>query len=212
MFTTALLPDTLAAIQLAGKIPVINEAYLAGGTALALHLGHRISVDLDFFTSHDFNEQELESELQKETDFILERIAWRTILGRIGETKFSLFFYQHPLIKSFSKYESIRIASQEDIAAMKIEAVMGRGSRRDFVDLYFLSKGFSLEEILEFYNQKYGLLEKNYYHILRSIGYFEDAEYRDDQMPRMIIDVDWNQVKQFFIQESIRLSKKGLGM
>ena len=137
VFTTALLPDTLAAIQLAGKIP---------------------------------------------------------------------------LIKSCSKYESIQIASQEDIAAMKIEAVMGRGSRRDFIDLYFLSKGFSLEEILEFYNQKYGLLEKNYYPILRSIGYFEDAEDRDDQMPRMILDVDWNEVKQFFTQESTRLSRKGLGI
>jgi hypothetical protein len=95
---------------------------------------------------------------------------------------------------------------------MKIEAIMGRGSRRDFVDLYFLSIGFSLEEILEFYNQKYGLLEKNYYLILRSIGYIEDAEDRDDQMPRMIIDVDWNEVKQFFTRESIRLSKKGLGI
>ena len=98
MFTKTLLPDTVRAIKLISDIPTIKRAYLAGGTALALHLGHRISVDLDFFTQDKLDENVLAADLSRLPDFIEEGKAWKTVWGKIGKTKFSLFYYKYPLL------------------------------------------------------------------------------------------------------------------
>ena len=88
MYAKALLPDTLRAIQLATTIATLKRAYLAGGTALALQLGHRLSEDLDFFTQEEFDENILSTSLIKIHSFKEDRRDWRTILGFIGKTKF----------------------------------------------------------------------------------------------------------------------------
>lgn len=205
MFTKTLLPDTVRAIELVAKIPAIKDAYLAGGTSLALQIGHRVSVDLDFFTNIDFNERILEQELSKHKEFKREGVAWRTVWGEIGETKFSMFYYKYPLLKDVIKFSGIKLASLEDIAAMKIQALGDRGTKRDFIDLYFLSKKFSLKEMFQFYNKKYGDLKEKSYHILRSLNYFEDAEI--DPTPKMIEAIDWDEIKNFFHNQSIEFSK-----
>ena len=107
MFTKALLPDTIRAFKLVSKISIVKKSYLAGGTALTLHLGHRISVDLDFFTLEEFDEKTLAGELRQLPEFKEDGTAWRTVWGKVSKTKFSLFYYQYPLIKktiSFGGY------------------------------------------------------------------------------------------------------------
>ncbi len=209
MFTKTLLPDTLRAIQLVSDINEIKQAYLAGGTALALQLGHRISVDLDFFTKHEFNEAEISAKLASLPKFIADGTAQWTVWGRINHTKFSMFYYKYPLLEQTVSFEGIRLASLADIAAMKIHAIEDRGTRRDFIDVYFLSKRYTLEEMLNFYQKKYAVLQDHLYSILRSLDYFEDAE-QEKQMPRMLIKTNWEDVKKYFRKETRMLTEKKL--
>jgi len=206
MFTKAILPDTLRALKLVSKIDIVKKSYLAGGTALALHLGHRISEDLDFFTQQELDEKILLNELKRLSEFVEEGTAWRTVWGKVGKTKFSLFYYEYPLLKKTINFDGIQILQKEDIAAMKIHAIGDRGTKRDFFDLYFLAKEFPLEQVLKFYDQKYGKSENNLYHIIRSLNYFIDAEI--DKDPKMFIKTSWKEVKDFFQKEATRLAKK----
>ena len=210
MFAKTLLPDTFRVIQLISGSADIQKAYLAGGTALALRIGHRISVDLDFFTAEPFDEEVLSRGFMKTPEFVLERNEWRTVLGKISETKFSIFYYKYPLIGLPEKFEGINIASLADIAAMKIHAIEDRGSKRDFVDVFFLAKHFSLEQMLDFYDQKYKCLEEHLYSIVKALGYFEAAEIQD--IPGMLVDVKWDEIKSLCKRESLRLAKDRLGL
>jgi predicted nucleotidyltransferase component of viral defense system len=209
MFTKTLLPDTFRAIQLISDVPEIKKAYLVGGTALSLQIGHRISVDLDFFTSQEFSERELSVRLTTLPEFKSDGVTQGTIWGKIGQTKFSMFYYKYPLLEQTVLFGGIQLASLADIAAMKIHAIEDRGTRRDFVDVYFLSKKYTLEEMLNFYQKKYAVLEDHLYSILRSLDYFEDAE-REQQMPQMLVDVNWEKVKEYFEKETRRLTEKKL--
>ena len=100
------------------------------------------------------------------------------------------------------------VLSLEDIAAMKIDALCSRGTKRDFIDLYFLMQKYSLPKILKFYDRKYGKLSNNFYHILRSFSYFVDAD--SQASPKMLIPVSWEEVKKFFQNQTISLAKKKL--
>lgn len=209
MFEQAVLPDTLRAIELAAKIPVVEKAYLAGGTALALQLGHRVSVDLDFFTPEKFEAKTVDTQLQQYPEFVHEGVAWGTVWGRFKQTKFSLFYYEHPLVWESHPFMGLNLADTKDIAAMKIVAIGDRGTKRDFVDLWFLAKEYSLDQILEFYEQKYNKLEANLYHIVRSLSWFEEAE-REKEPLKMLKDVEWDEVKAFFAAEAKRIAKERL--
>lgn len=206
MFTETLLPDTIRAIKLIDSNLLPSRTYLAGGSALALQFGHRISVDLDFFTPTAFDVMSMVNEFRKISRFKLGQTANLSILGKIGETRFSLFTYDYPLLKPTLPFENIQLAGLQDIAAMKIHALSDRGTRRDFIDTFFLAKKFTLEEILNFYEEKYHKLEANLYHLIRSLNYFDDAE--SDKMPEMITAVSWPEIKLFFEAEARRLAKK----
>src|SRR3972149_2964473 len=211
MFTKALLPDTFRALQLVSKISAFQKAYLAGGTALALLIGHRISVDLDFFTEKEFDENRTANSLSNIKEFKELRKDWRTILGKINKTSVSLFYYKYPVIEKPRTFEEIQIIGKRDLAAMKLHAIEERGTRRDFIDLFFIAKDYSLDEIIELYDQKYGVLDDHLYSIVRALNYFEDAE-RELSMPKMLVDVSWEDVKRFFKRESLRLAKEKLGV
>lgn len=200
MFEDALIKGAKANLALLGKSGLLKDAYLAGGTALALQLGHRISVDFDFFTSKDFVPKAISAKVAKLGAFKEEQADKGTILGVFNRIKFSLFIYKYPLISSPSKYLSLKIADIRDIAAMKIDAIATRGIKRDFVDMYFICKsGLKLDDILSFYNKKYGKLASNLIHIQKSLVYFNDADLGD--MPRMLVSCKWEEVKRFFERE-----------
>jgi len=211
MFTKTLLPDTLRAIQLVSKLTEISKAYLAGGTALALQIGHRISVDLDFFTDKKFTEIELMAKLKQLPNFTEDRITKWTILGKLGKTKFSMFYYRYPLLGKTLSFENIKLASLADIAAMKVHAIEQRGAKRDFVDLFFLSKKYSLDQMLDFYQKKYFIPNDRLYFTIRALDYFEDAE-QETAMPKMLLTADWEEIKEFFKNETKRLASKRLGL
>ncbi len=206
MFTNTLSPNTLRSLTYLGKSGWLESAYLAGGTALALQLGHRISNDLDFFTQQQFNEQVLVQQLKSSDELDNEKVEWQTVLGEFMNTKLSIFFYEYNLIESTTLYEGIHLASLADIAAMKLHALEGRGARRDFIDLYLLAKTYTVPQIFQFYDQKYHCLADHKYQILKSLCYFEDAEFQD--MPVMLIDINWEEIKDYFSTQSMILAKE----
>lgn len=189
-------PHTLELLRSITAQPALQQTRLVGGTALALQYGHRTSVDLDFFGT-----------LPDEPNVLLESVA------KIGET--TIIHQTKSIIQivvdkvkvdfvNYSRYEwidepilsdGITLASDKDIAAMKVNAIMGRGTRKDFVDLYALLQHYSLADILSFYRKKYP--EYSDYRALLSMTYFVDAEMLD--MPRLFIDVSWEEMKRTII-------------
>lgn len=208
MFAETVPRDAQNALAILGKSGVLRDAYLAGGTALALQLGHRVSLDFDFFTRKKFDAKLVVQKLARlPVHFELERTAEDTILGYAAQTKFSLFFYTYPLLGNLKKFLGVNVASVKDIAPMKIAAVSDRGTKRDFIDLYCIIaiyKRCTLKDALRFYDQKFKLLHQNKLHLLKSLTYFEDAE--KERTPRMLAPVEWREVKRFFETEVKRLS------
>lgn len=179
--------------KLSGQV-FINDFYLAGGTSLALQIGHRQSLDFDFFIPADFNTAVLINKLVETGNYVRDNEEENTINGSLDGINISFFGYKYKIIDDIRTLKKIRLAGLKDIAAMKLEAVAGRGSRKDFVDMFFLLKIFTLEEMLSFHSSKYGIGLSNQYHLIKSLVYFNDAE--PEPMPRMVQEVRWNEVKR----------------
>lgn len=207
MFAAVLSDDAKSALAILAKRGIVADAYLAGGSALALHYGHRKSEDLDFFSPKPFDPHAMSATLSTLGRFVASFAEGTSLIGEFQGVKYSYFQYHYPLLYPAISFSAVSLADPRDIAAMKIAAVMDRGTKRDFVDLYELShKGVSVEEMFALYDKKYGALENNLFSILRSIGYFDDAEEED--MPEMLTPLSWKTVKQFFTAESMRLGKQ----
>ena len=207
MFKEVLSKNAKKSLDLLGKSGLLKSAYLAGGTALAIHLCHRYSYDFDFFTSEKFDEGILVQRISEAfPEFSLERKNWGTILGYLGKTRFSFFFYKYPLLFKTHKFLDINIADIKDIAAMKIAAIADRGTKRDFIDLYFIlneAKIMTLEKSLKLYDKKFKVLSQNKLHILKSLVYFDDAE--NEPMPMMIRDIEWGKIKEVIVDKVKKL-------
>ncbi len=180
-----------------------ENTYLAGGTAIALQLGHRRSNDLDFFTSTEFNEIQWEQKLQKSIGLQTVNRDWQTIIGVAQDVKFSLFYYNKPLIQKTEEFYSVPIASILDMGAIKLDVVTSRGAKRDFVDLYFIAREYGLEKMTEWYGEKFKNLNERKLMIKKALIYFEEA--KDNEMPDMIIPCRWEDVKEYFLQEVPKL-------
>ncbi|MDO9543098.1 MAG: nucleotidyl transferase AbiEii/AbiGii toxin family protein [Kiritimatiellia bacterium] len=206
MFEQVLPGNTKAVLAILAKSAIIKKAYLAGGTALALQLGHRVSYDLDFFTQEEFDEQMIVPEIKKRSNFQMEKIAWRTILGKFKGVKFSMFYYKYPLLYAAKKLGMVNITDVRDIAAMKIAAIASRGTKRDFVDLYFICKeNVSLPDAIQLYDKKYENLAATKIHIVKSLVYFEDAE--PDETPKMLKKAGWEEIKRYFEKEVRKMAR-----
>ncbi len=197
--------DTLA--LLGNKKVLPPGSYLAGGSSLALQFGHRRSIDFDFFTNISFETKEIKTLLKSIGEYKGDTETPRTMVGKFNDVKFSLFYYPYNLIRKTTKFMKIELASKEDIAAMKLVAITDRGTKKDFIDLYFLAnEHFSIEEMFGFYDEKYHNFDINKLTLLKALQYFEDAEKSD--MPEMIKKIDWEKIKEFFKKETIRLANK----
>jgi predicted nucleotidyltransferase component of viral defense system len=184
----------------------INDFYLAGGTCLALQIGHRQSVDFDFFIPADFQTSDIVNILTQLGSYQRENEERNTINGSLNGVRISFFGYRYNIIDDFTIFNNIRLAGMKDIAAMKLEAIAGRGSKKDFIDMFFLLQQYTLEEIFSFHSQKYGAGLSNQYHHLKSLVYFADAE--SEAMPLMIKPVIWEDVKTQIISLSKRFRLK----
>ncbi len=175
-----------------------TEYYLAGGTGLSIHLGHRFSIDLDWFIPELNDPESLLRRLTAgDTSFTVTSIAPQTVYIVLNNVQVSFIGYNYPLIEPrfFWPVYGCSLASVADIACMKLASVASRGSRKDFVDLHrILSDFYSLQTLLRLYRKKYK--NRDIGHVVRSLVYFEDAE--EEPPLRMVRPVDWNKLKQDF--------------
>ena len=209
MFGNTLSGNAQKTLALLGKSGLVRNAYLAGGSALALHFGNRYSIDFDFFSREKFDPIKLSVEFKKLGRFKQTTAKGISLIGEFNEIKLSYFQYDYPLIGQVIIFNEVNVASVEDIAAMKLVAIMDRGTKKDFIDLYeIIKQGRSLENILKLYDKKYHVLTENLYSLIRSLQYFDDAEI--SEMPRMIRDTGWSEIKKFIAAETIHLAKKYL--
>ena len=178
---------------------------LAGGTALALQLGHRISRDLDFFRPEPFDPEALLHDLAALGRVGVQSRAEGTLHLALDGLRVSFLLAQAPLLFPGTPYRDLVLADPRDIAVMKVIAIGGRGSRKDFVDLFFfLRGGGTLDAVFELLRRRFPRLDYNEYHLLRSLVYFDDAE--TEPMPRLIRRASWREIKGAIVAEVRRLS------
>ncbi len=175
--------------------------YLAGGTSLALQIGHRTSLDFDFYTKKEFEPPRLREEFDKRFKKVREiHVAEGTLILDIEGIELSFFKYPYKLVKPCLKLEDVNLASVEDIAAMKILAISQRGKRRDFIDIYFLIQKFGLKKIMELTKEKYSMF--NIYVGLQGLSYFKDAdEDLEVDRFRLFEKISWGKIKNYIVKE-----------
>ncbi len=187
--------------------------YLAGGTALALQVGHRQSVDLDFFTQKDaFLPVSVIRNFKSQKNWRSNIIEEGTVYGELFGAKISFIAYPFFVPNlTFKKYGRIKVLQPIDIAVMKIIAISQRGRKRDFFDLYWCAKNLEpMEDIIRKLKIQYSSVAHDYHHILKSLVYFTDAE--SDPDPKIFFPVKWKEVKKFFEQEIPQITKKLIGL
>ena len=182
--------------------PVLNQygLTLVGGTALALHLNHRRSLDLDFFGAEEFDPDERFLELEEKlgSQHAIEVVGKdRNTLNRLVEgVKVDLMRHGYPETSPPVDWEGVMISAPEDIAAMKLNAIANRGAKKDFFDLYFLLQRFSLSQLLESYGKKYR--NHDAFFVIQSLTYFDDAEAQPE--PELQKEVSWYDVKSAIVR------------
>lgn len=172
----------------------LEDFVLVGGTALSLQIGHRISVDLDLFVNHDFEAEEMREYLERTYHLETDYMALATVKGEINGIQLDCIAHVYPWIRPFVEEEGIRLASIEDICAMKLNAIAGNGTRiKDFVDVAYLSSMFSLRQMLSFYEEKY---HANPLMPLKGIVFFDDI---NKAAPVKMTDgkpLDWKKIEK----------------
>ncbi|MBI3398168.1 MAG: nucleotidyl transferase AbiEii/AbiGii toxin family protein [Deltaproteobacteria bacterium] len=190
--------------KLLGSLKGIANKYkftLAGGTALSLQIGHRISVDFDFFSEKQFSTDTLYREFQKAgLKPIVQQETEGALTAMVNEVKVSMFHYPYPFLDKKLHWKGVDIAGIIDIAAMKVMAIAQRGAKRDFVDLYFILKDIPFRKIAENMAQRYGADRFNPVNIGKAIVYFSDADIDPDLQYCGKERPDWKNIKKFFVK------------
>lgn len=201
--TQAIKSNALSILKRVMNMKEFNTFSLVGGTTLALKYGHRVSVDLDFFSYENYDTTIIESALQKEfankLKLQVQKPKWG-IFCFIDDVKVDIIHYPHPTIYEPETIDDIRLYSSPDIAAMKINAILGRGKKKDFWDLAELLLHYTLEELISFHQQKYPS-QNLLITIPQAITYFDDAE--ESEEPVSLKDQTWSSLKKF-IQKKVR--------
>jgi predicted nucleotidyltransferase component of viral defense system len=199
---TTVSEETYNLLRKVSSIELIASKFaLAGGTALALQIGHRRSIDLDFFSPDEFNVKELEITLagNKELNFQFINSNSRMLFCYINNIKCDFVHEPAKVIKPFFIFDHVPYYSVEDIAAMKMHTICGRGKKKDFFDIYALLEKYEWKDLLDFFVKKYG--EDQLLFLWRSIGYFEDAEEDPDIAGLHPFEKTWDEVKQIILKK-----------
>lgn len=183
------------------------EFYLAGGSGLALQLGHRVSEDMDFFTPKDFRPEALARFLETRTHYRETMVSPGTLYCDLNDVKVSFIYYPIPLVYSPLVFQKMRLADWRDIMAEKFKTLSQRGSRKDFYDIYacFTINKLSIQEGSSIFRKRFAGTGINYYHILKSLAYFQEA----DKEPELILlkPIQWRSVKDFFLKNLKQFEK-----
>lgn len=191
---------TLELLKSLMQQPFLSDYNLVGGTALALQLGHRKSIDLDLFTSMDIDTINLKNQLEqiyKISDVASNKNGLSLFIEYPEKSnnmvKVDFVKYQYGLLRELIVIDGIRLLSIEDIIPMKLSAAANRGTKKDFFDLYFLLQVYSLKEMMKLFEQKFSNF--NNFYIVKSLTYFDDAE--NDIDPVVINPCSWCEVKEY---------------
>jgi len=202
LFWNALTPDMRQILSGFRHSELGAKFYLAGGTALALQLGHRLSVDLDFFSPTE-DIPTLRPALEKALapfQPILADSAWGNLVYLAQNVRVGFYGYGYELTAPLVETPEARLASVEDIALMKLDALLARAARKDFYDLYFICQKIPLPKILDLAPQKYPATRDFETQTVKRLVYFENAERDID--PQLLNPVTWQQVKDYFTKQS----------
>lgn len=205
MADTTRLPEAQRrALDRLKSVPSMADFYLAGGTAVAVHLGHRISRDLDFFSVRPDVDLEAVKETVRRAFTEASTVAQTDAAVQLlcDGAPIDFVRYPYPLLRAIERTsDGVRVAALLDLATMKLAALSRRGLRRDFWDLAEIVRrgGVSLEQACRAYRQRYGVAEADLYHVLRSLTWFEDAE-RDPAYPAGLTEPAWRELKAFFLR------------
>jgi len=184
---------TLELLKKLQTIEMLKGTRLVGGTSLALQIGHRKSIDLDLFGLIDYEEDDLDSQLEKIGNVTLLKKTKNIRIYIIDNVKVDIVNYEYGWLLPAIEEDGIVLAQKEDIAAMKINAVIGRGTKKDFIDIAYLLQIYTLSDILRFYFNKYP--DASIFLASKSLAYYDDAE--QDPMPFMFTDTTWEQLKAY---------------
>lgn len=190
-------PSTLDIVKKIQGFKEFADLRLFGGTGLALHFGHRISVDIDLFGNINSDDLTISKLIDKVGQTSIINQSKNIKIFQINGVKTDLVNYHYPWLKDPIISDGLKLASIEDIAAMKLSAITGRGTKKDFIDLFFLLKKFTLKEMLSFYMQKHN--DGSEFLVVRSLTYFVDADEDDDC--DMFVDLNWEEIKTFITAE-----------
>lgn len=198
-FSAVRPPSTLAILKTLMKLEVLNDFFLVGGTALALQLGHRVSVDLDLFTRKEFDCENILMALRDKFQFnIVKKQDKNLMILHLSDQKFpghsvkvDFLRYPYKLIDDMIQTDGLRILSVKDIIPMKLSAISGRGAKKDFYDIYHLLDDFTLPQMMGFFSKKYP--DTAHFQVLKSLLYFVDAD--NDLDPVSLKKVFWEDIK-----------------
>ncbi len=200
-----ILPETLRLLERLQQDAVLEDFFLVGGTDLALQIGHRLSVDLDLFTLEAFDNQDLQTYLTSHYGFFIDNISTYTISGVIKGIKVDFIRHAYPLVRPLFVTDSLRLASLEDIAAMKLNAIAHSGQRlKDFVDIYFLLEKMPLSTMLVAYEVKYA--NSNALIPLKALTFFDDINDQLDP-PQMVRAVSLEQLRKRLVESVLKPDK-----
>lgn len=192
LYKETIEPKTLELLIDLQKEPLLSTFNLVGGTALALQLGHRKSIDLDFFTSESFDLEEVKMMLIKKYDFKVSYSRSQTLKGFINGVKVDFIKFDYPHLHNCDIIDEVRIESVPDIIAMKLLSITDNGSRiKDFIDIAYLSSWFSLEEMLQFFIRK--ITNSNIIMPIKALTYFDDIDF-NESIVMLNNDFDWDKI------------------
>jgi nucleotidyltransferase AbiEii toxin of type IV toxin-antitoxin system len=186
-------PKALELLKKLQNLSAFSDLRLVGGTSLALQIGHRKSIDLDLFGNLDADEFTVSKKLNDLGSVSVLKKSENINIYSIDGIKVDIVNYPYPWLQKVIVEDNLRLADARDIAAMKLSAITNRGTKKDFIDLFFLLKEFTLSRILGFYSRKYH--DGSEFLVLKSLSYFDDAE--KEESPNMLIDIDWNEIKKY---------------
>ncbi|MBI4349331.1 MAG: nucleotidyl transferase AbiEii/AbiGii toxin family protein [Elusimicrobia bacterium] len=200
-----------AGLRAAGRLASLSAGfYLAGGTGLALRLGHRVSLDLDLFSRENALEaperQAIVRSLEASGPVEVRESSDGTLHLVLEKTRVSFLRYRYPLLATPDLWRGLAVAAPEDIAAMKLSAIVGRGAKKDFIDLHALAARGGLERLLRAAARKYSDHPDFVLQAARALVFFDDAD--KDPLPRLLADAGWNEIKAFFEREVPRVVRR----
>lgn len=182
---------TLGLLKQLQALGILSEMRLVGGTSLALQIGHRKSIDIDLFGNLSADYENLIDELRTLGEVVPLKNSKNIHSLLINNIKVDIVNYEYKWLSNKITTDNIHLATIDDIAAMKLNAIIGRGSKKDFIDLFFILKDYSLATIMGFYTKKYN--DGSAFLVLKSLTYFEDADI--EEMPFMFNNITWQTVK-----------------